>query len=151
MNDLLKIVLFFSGFIGVHIFILHLIGPNHFIRNGALLLLGFLGLPVLTFGGKLIFVSLWNMYMFALICSRNSVSLRILDETLRAPGGALSKQELLDRFSDSESLSSRISLMEKNAFLHTFAENEVELLPKGRFLARSILFARNLFGVANPG
>ena len=70
------------------------------------------------------------MYMFALICPRNSVT----------------KEDLLSRFSDQESLAVRLQLMEKNVFVRAIGSNEVELLTKGRFLARAILMARLVFG-----
>lgn len=70
------------------------------------------------------------MYMFALICPRNSVT----------------KEDLLSRFSDQESLAVRLQLMEKNVFVRAIGSNEVELLAKGRFLARAILMARLVFG-----
>lgn len=149
MNGLVPIALSFAVFALTHIVLLQMVGPNKFIRNGAVLMLPFLCLPELTVGAKLIFVSLWNMYMFALICARNSVSLRILDEILRSPGEALSKPELLERFSDRESLASRLELMQKNAFLRPVGGGEVELSAKGRLLARGILFARKLLGVSD--
>lgn len=151
MNDFLVLLLSFAAFVLAHILLLQIVGPDKFIRNGGLLLLPFLFLPFLSIGMKLIFISLWNMYMFALICARNSVSLRILDEVLRAPAETLSKPELLDRFSDRESLGSRLELMQKNSFLHRVAGGEVELSAKGKLLARGILLARAILGVPKSG
>lgn len=151
MNDFFLVLLAFIVFVGIHILVLHLVGPSRFIRNGIIILLIFISLPVLSFGAKLVFVSLWNMYMFALICSRNSVSLRILDEIREGPEVGLTKLHLLEKFSDRESLSSRIEIMEQNKFLRSVAPNVVELSKKGRILARGILLGRALFGVQNPG
>lgn len=149
MRDILDIILTFIAFMIVHIAFLRKFGPAHFIRNAGLILLFFLLVPITGIWGKLVLLSLWNMYIFALICSRNSVSLRILEEVRQSPNKSLTKSEILGRFTDTESLSARLGLMEKNSFVHYIGPSEVELTSKGLFLARAILFARSLFGVRN--
>ena len=164
MSLILVTSIIFTVFVLVHIIISRLTGPSGFMIKVSVTFLPFLCSPFVVqflepfFGAQQaqkwicagVMFSLFNMYVVALVCARNSVSLRIMDEMLSVNRG-MSLDDLEKSYSERESVSSRLELMVRNGYLSRGADEMIEISEKAKKMARITLVIRNIFGIINPG
>jgi len=109
----------------------------------------FIGQPELRWVCILVLLTLWCGYVVALVCTQNSVSLRILDEMFSAQRG-LSFGDIEGVYSEEESVESRLALMEKNGYVLRTGPS-IEITEKAKFFVYATTIFRNVFGIINPG
>ena len=92
--------------------------------------------------------SFFSFHCLVLVASRNSVTLRMMDEIGLA--GRLQFSEMAEKFTDTESLQARLAAMERSGFFLR-ESGELRLSPKGILLGRLALFLRRLFSIESAG
>ena len=164
MNLIFVTTLLFASFVLVHIVLSRLTGPRGFMVKVSATFMPFLISPFVGsfldsfFGGQQaqkwicagILFSLFNMYVVALVCARNSVSLRIMDEMLTVNRG-MTLDDLEKTYSERESVSSRLELMVSNGYLKRGPGEEIEISEKAKRMARITILIRAILGITNPG
>ena len=88
------------------------------------------------------------LFRSVLVASRNSVTLRMMDEIGLA--GRLQFSEMAEKFTDTESLQARLAAMERSGFFLR-ESGELHLSPKGILLGSLALFLRRLFSIESAG
>lgn len=78
-----------------------------------------------------------------------SVTLRILVELWRAPGRALSIDELTARYGVRTMIGSRLEQLEEGRFLRIDPEGAITLLPRGESFGRFVTGGRRLFRITS--
>ena len=168
MNFTLNTAFLFTLFVLVHLGISRMTGATGFMKKIILVFLPFFIAPFfvdkvcpsffhalavdpsLRWICSAVLVSLFNVYMIALVCTRNSVSLRIMDEMVTANRG-MNLDDLEKVYSERESVSSRLELMEGNGYLRRGPGEMIEITEKARKIARITIGFRKALGIVNPG
>lgn len=109
----------------------------------------FIQQPFLQWVCILVLITVWSGYIVALVCTQNSVSLRILDEMYVAQK-AVGLNEIEKVYSEEESVGSRLSLMQKSGYLIQ-TKDMIEITPKANIFVYVTLIFRKIFGIINPG
>jgi hypothetical protein len=91
--------------------------------------------------------SLWSLLIFILVCSQNSVTLRMLDEIDLASDQPLTEEKLLKQFSDEESIRARLETMAQNQYIEIALNGKIQLTPKAYRISRLNLFFRHVFSI----
>ena len=99
---------------------------------------GFLVLLHLAIGG---------LFFHFMTLPDRSVTLRMLVELRRAPGGALSIADLASRYSVRDMITSRLEQLADGRFLAIGADGALALLPRGERFARFVVGGRRLFRI----
>ncbi len=143
----MKLIALFFGFVFLHILFLKVFGKAKLILRSFFLLSPFL--VYLAVSASLVdiwvLLSFWIMYMVSLICSTNSLTLRIMHEISKTPEGELSEQELERKFPQRESLEARLKLMQKSGWLLPGKPDEMILSSKGLLLGTFVSRMRKVF------
>jgi hypothetical protein len=78
-----------------------------------------------------------------------SVTLRILVELLRAPGGSLSLEELDRQYGVRTMIGSRLAQLQEGRFLTVDSGGRITLLPRGEWFGRFVTGGRRLFRISS--
>ena len=78
-----------------------------------------------------------------------SVTLRVFVELWRAPGHALSIDELSARYGVRTMITSRLQQLQDGRFLRIDAEGNITLLPRGEWFGRFVTGGRRLFRITS--
>ena len=147
--------IFFVGCVLLHWLLTRWTQGMAFLRNGYLIFLGMCLLSTIVVvpsgwavaGPFYLFaLILWNSYITLFVNLMNSVSLRLMVEIDRAEGQSLSDAEILNLYSDEAALESRLKEMVAGGLL-CFADQQLVLTEKGRWLARILQLIRRIFGI----
>lgn len=89
-------------------------------------------------------------YLMAFGATYKSISLRILFDLSKAPGGRMRAHELFANYVGQESFQARIEVMMNQGFARRSPEG-IQLTPRGRRLAAVIESVQDLFGIESSG
>lgn len=98
----------------------------------------------------LVFGSLWVVYLDFLFILQRSVSIRTLVEVTKAAPRPVSAGELERLYAERELFDRRLDTMLAAGYLQQRSDG-LTLTPRGRRLARAIVFTRGVFGVRQYG
>lgn len=162
MNLIFFTLLAFVVYLLLHLALLRTRGESGLIQWSFLLLVPFMILPFVLQGqlgweqkalswiSSASLLSMWIFYVVCIVNVRNSVSLRMMNEIMKSPGG-LRELEIESRYSEEKSVQDRFEVMVRNGWIRMLPNREVEITSKAAKAAKITLFFRKVFSAENAG